>query len=257
MISRSLLCLMSLAYFSSTGLLGAQGGATRPRGSTARPRAFGTDVYEVTTIPGVSLNVPNWDVHYFTTPTLARYGESDNLTDFYAGVDLPAGALVDAIGVNTITNVDLGVGLDLLVRDQFGGLTVVGSLSSSVHGNWATDYTTAPVGFLWYGGAGESLVLHVQTAATPQPQFVAFVEIWWKRLVSASPSDPTFLDVPTSHPFYDYIEALAASGITGGCGNGNYCPDAPLTRGQMAVFLAKALGLNWGLAPAPGTVARR
>ena len=34
-------------------------------------------------------------------------------------------------------------------------------------------------------------------------------------------------------------------GITGGCGNGNYCPDAPLTRGQMAVFLAKALGLQW------------
>jgi hypothetical protein len=24
-----------------------------------------------------------------------------------------------------------------------------------------------------------------------------------------------------------------------------YCPDAPLTRGKMAVFLAKALGLDW------------
>jgi len=40
-------------------------------------------------------------------------------------------------------------------------------------------------------------------------------------------------------------EALYAAGITGGCGNFNYCPDAPLTRGQMAVFLAKALGLHW------------
>jgi len=63
--------------------------------------------------------------------------------------------------------------------------------------------------------------------------------------VSPAPGTATFNDVPTSHPFFQYIEALSASGITGGCGSGNYCPDAPLTRGQMAVFLAKALGLYW------------
>jgi hypothetical protein len=51
--------------------------------------------------------------------------------------------------------------------------------------------------------------------------------------------------VPTNHPFFQFVEALAASGITAGCGNGNFCPDAPLTRGQMAVFLSKALGLHW------------
>jgi hypothetical protein len=51
--------------------------------------------------------------------------------------------------------------------------------------------------------------------------------------------------VPTTHLFYQYIEALAAAGITSGCGGGNYCPDAAVTRGQMAVFLAKALGLHW------------
>ena len=31
-----------------------------------------------------------------------------------------------------------------------------------------------------------------------------------------------------------------AEGITGGCGGGNYCPDNPVTRAQMAVFLLKA-----------------
>ena len=41
------------------------------------------------------------------------------------------------------------------------------------------------------------------------------------------------------------IQALVDAGITAGCGSGNYCPDNPLTRGQMAVFLSKALGLNW------------
>jgi hypothetical protein len=63
--------------------------------------------------------------------------------------------------------------------------------------------------------------------------------------VSPAPGTATFTDVPTSHPFFRYIEALAASGVTGGCGGGKYCPDAPLTRGQMAVFLSKALGLHW------------
>ncbi len=52
-------------------------------------------------------------------------------------------------------------------------------------------------------------------------------------------------------PFFQFIEALAESGITAGCGNGNFCPDAALTRGQMAVFLAKALGLHWGRSGTP------
>ena len=66
-----------------------------------------------------------------------------------------------------------------------------------------------------------------------------------RRKVSPGPATATFTDVPTTHLFYQYIEALAAAGITSGCGGGNFCPDAAVTRGQMAVFLAKALGLHW------------
>jgi hypothetical protein len=69
--------------------------------------------------------------------------------------------------------------------------------------------------------------------------------ILYRRQISPPPSQATFNDVPTGHLFFQYVEALAASGITAGCGSGNYCPDAPLTRGQMAVFLSKALGLYW------------
>ncbi len=63
--------------------------------------------------------------------------------------------------------------------------------------------------------------------------------------VSPAPATPTFGDVPKSDPAFQFIEALYSSGITAGCAGGNYCPDAPLTRRQMAVFLAKALGLQW------------
>ena len=40
--------------------------------------------------------------------------------------------------------------------------------------------------------------------------------------------------------FGDWIEELAAQGITGGCGVGVYCPTNPVRRDQMAVFLLKA-----------------
>lgn len=71
-------------------------------------------------------------------------------------------------------------------------------------------------------------------------------EISYHLQVSPAPATATFPnDVPTNHPFFRFIEAMAASGLTGGCGAGTFCPDAPVTRGQMAVFLAVALGLNF------------
>ncbi len=65
--------------------------------------------------------------------------------------------------------------------------------------------------------------------------------------VSPAPALPTFNDVPASDFGYQYIEALALSGITGGCQASPplFCPDSFLTRRQMAIFLAKALGLQW------------
>lgn len=40
-----------------------------------------------------------------------------------------------------------------------------------------------------------------------------------------------------------YIEALVAAGITSGCGEGLFCPDDAVTRGQMAAFLNRAIEL--------------
>lgn len=48
---------------------------------------------------------------------------------------------------------------------------------------------------------------------------------------------PSFSDVPTSDWAYDDIEWLAATGVTQGCGEGEYCPDAPVTRREMAAFV--------------------
>ena len=53
-----------------------------------------------------------------------------------------------------------------------------------------------------------------------------------------------FTDVPCTGGIFDpWIEDLAGRGVTGGCGNGAYCPGNPNTRGQMAVFLTKTFSL--------------
>ena len=71
------------------------------------------------------------------------------------------------------------------------------------------------------------------------------VWLWYRRQVSPAPLTATFGDVSTEHWAFQFVEALAASGITSGCGGGNYCPDNPITRAEMAVFLAAGLGLHY------------
>jgi len=51
-----------------------------------------------------------------------------------------------------------------------------------------------------------------------------------------------FGDVPVDYWAAPWIEQLAAEGITGGCGGGNYCPTVVVNRAQMAVFLSAAFG---------------
>jgi hypothetical protein len=54
-----------------------------------------------------------------------------------------------------------------------------------------------------------------------------------------------FTDVPDNHVFHDEIGWLADEGITRGCNppdNNEFCPDDFATRGQIAVFLVRAMG---------------
>ncbi|MBK8821716.1 MAG: S-layer homology domain-containing protein [Anaerolineales bacterium] len=61
-----------------------------------------------------------------------------------------------------------------------------------------------------------------------------------------------FTDVPLTYWANNYIERLYHAGITGGCGVGIYCPDATVTRAQMAVFLLKGMHGSSYIPPAVG-----
>lgn len=57
------------------------------------------------------------------------------------------------------------------------------------------------------------------------------------------PATGAFGDAAPGSFAADWIEQLAAEGITSGCGGGNFCPNAPVTRAQMAVFVVRAFEL--------------
>ena len=124
-------------------------------------------------------------------------------------------------------------------------------MGPQVSSNWDTGFgvTCADISppYTYTEAAAEDGVAlhHYFTATVPTDSGIGGVKIIWRRQVSPPPATPTFGDVPASDSAFPFIEALAASGITAGCAGGNYCPDANLTRRQMAVFLAKALGLHW------------
>jgi ELWxxDGT repeat protein len=65
----------------------------------------------------------------------------------------------------------------------------------------------------------------------------------------------TFADVPAEHWAWRFVEALAANGLTNGCGADRYCPDLQVKRAETAAFLVRAAhGPAFVPPPATGTV---
>lgn len=251
---RTIRCLVlsMTATVCVAALAGAQPRPAPPRGAvlaTTRqaPEAFGTDAYTVTMVSATAF-YPGTSYVFYTTNgvDLSREGFTNTLTEFYAGINLPGGAVIDYIGLNSSTVDDFAYGVELFSRHKDGSLTPIGTFSSTAHG-WWTDFNASPLGYVWTGASGDALMINVEEGSTPDSQFFGWVEIWWKRSISPPPATASFNDVPTTHPFFQFVEALKASGITGGCSANPalYCPDSSVTRAQMAVFLAKALGLYW------------
>jgi hypothetical protein len=163
-------------------------------------------------------------------------------------VHLPTGALITSVTVNYFdsegASVDPGFGLFASTPD--GILVPVLNFLAPDFSGGVNSFEATPAAPIAVDNTNAYQILAIihRTDLTQFQGLISF-QIHYMLQVSPAPLTATFGDVATDHPFFQYIEALAASGITGGCGGGNYCPDQALTRGQMAVFLAKALGLHF------------
>jgi Tol biopolymer transport system component len=59
--------------------------------------------------------------------------------------------------------------------------------------------------------------------------------------VPTGPAEASFPDVPTDYWAYDYVEYAEGSNVVQGYSDGNYHPDWLVSRGQMSVFVARAI----------------
>jgi reprolysin-like metallo-peptidase family M12B/S-layer family protein len=79
-------------------------------------------------------------------------------------------------------------------------------------------------------------------ALVTREQMAAFIIRAMGDFNPPQPGSQRFADVPATNPFYAFIEQMAVRQITAGCGGGNYCPSAAVTREQMAVFIIRGIG---------------
>ena len=88
--------------------------------------------------------------------------------------------------------------------------------------------------------------LYCPTAPATREQMAVFVLRTLDPALNPPACAPPnlFADVPETSRFCRWIEELANRGVVTGCGGGNYCPTAHVTREQMSVFLAVTFGLT-------------
>jgi len=251
-VSAAVSALLLSALAGAQVLAGAPSSASVPPPET--PQTYGTTVTSYADVGEWEFSPLNTATHFddvgSNSANALRYATAGS-NSFFAPLHLPSGAAVQSVELDACDSNSTGnhvIGL-LSHCDHVTGLCVpignqIPSTSAAINPckSYVQDVTGA--GYV-VDNTGDRLLLLVVTQGGDDTTSFAGMRVGYKLSVSPAPGVATFGDVPTSHPFFQFIEALSASGITGGCGNGNYCPDAPLTRGQMAVFLAKALGLQW------------
>ncbi len=92
------------------------------------------------------------------------------------------------------------------------------------------------------GGCSTNPLAYCPNSSVTRAQMAIFLlrGMYGQAYTPPPATGTVFADVPLTHSAAAWIEQLAAEGITGGCGNGNYCPSSPVTRAQMAIFLLRA-----------------
>jgi len=226
------------------------------RGASITPEDYGVQDVIYTVIPATDFRPFDSGTGYTTGGGEASIFRTGGGSAYFSHqIQLPPGAIlidITAYVSDTSVSADIGVFLDVSFVDTGTGLNPGGGffVSGSTSGTPGKTAIVVPYNNTLPASNGSqenAWTVVITLNATDGTNSFSAVRLKWRRQVSPAPLTARFTDVPTTHVFFQYIEALAASGITGGCSLSppQYCPDAPLTRGQMAVFLARALGLHW------------
>jgi CSLREA domain-containing protein len=229
------------AHFDVTTLPGVPSGsliamtATDPAGSTS----------ELSQRLPFSINVPSGSPSGGTAITISG-------TNFLSGAAVTIGGVAaTGVGVTSYTTMTAttpalapGAANDLVVTNTDGtnGRLVKAFVTDFLdvpNTNGFYSYVTTLVSNAITAGVGGGLY-GVNNDTLRQQMAVFILKGKLGLCYAPPPCTGLFTDVPCSSNFARWIEAMANKGITGGCGGGDFCPQEPVRRDQMAVFLLKA-----------------
>jgi hypothetical protein len=166
-----------------------------------------------------------------------------------------AGFIDIVSGTNGTGNgaVTFSVGANTAGADLTGALTVNGQAVSITQRATATTFTdVSPSGFYFdgantlysrgiTGGCSANPLKYCPNDRITRGQMAVFIVTSIEGGNDFTyTATPYFTDVPPADPFFRFIQKLKDLGITIGCSATRFCPGAPITRGQMAVFLIAA-----------------
>jgi hypothetical protein len=76
-------------------------------------------------------------------------------------------------------------------------------------------------------------------------QMAVFMIVSWMRANNLTDftytTTPYFTDVPSTHPFFKFIQKMKDMGFWNGCSATQYCASEPVTRGEMAPLIMRAI----------------
>jgi uncharacterized protein (DUF1800 family) len=143
---------------------------------------------------------------------------------------------------SSITRAQMAV---FLLRAGHGAAYVppaaTGAIFSDVAaGDFAADWIEELYAEGITGGCATNPLRYCPNSAITRGQMAVFLlKVYHGTSYAPPPAQGVFNDVPVSLPLAPWIEELARLSVTSGCGTGVYCPGNAVTRGQMAVFMAK------------------
>jgi hypothetical protein len=123
--------------------------------------------------------------------------------------------------------------------------------------HWAYQWIEALYDSGITSGCSEDPLMYCPEDPVSRGQMAVFLE---RGMRGAEYTPPTatgsvFVDVSADYWAADWIEQLYADGITSGCTTDplGYCPEDPVSRAQMAVFLERAMHWPAAFTPPAGT----
>ena len=239
---RTGLCVAALSLFIAAGLFAQQ------KAGAPDPRAYGIQHWTIDRIGAPDFTPVTSGTAYASDGAVVYSTDPGGL--FHASAHIPKGALLTFFDLDYCDNVTGGTVEAWLYTSPHTSPFTTKNLShliSTTQSSCTSAYEDLTAQSVTFNPNTDDIYVEVETHGGFLDSSFSGVSIFYQLQVSPPPATATFADVPTNHPYFKFIEALASSGITKGCGSSPliFCPNGTITRQEVATWMAKALGLDW------------